>query len=66
MATVKEYLDSLREGKLVGTKCKKCGNVTIPLKPICPKCGSSDVEEFEPKGEGVIRSFTIYNDLCST
>ncbi len=59
MVTVKEYVDSLKDGKLMGTKCKKCGNVTIPLKPICPKCGSFDVEEFETKGEGIIKSFTV-------
>jgi len=57
--TVQNYIDSLKNGKILGSKCKKCGNTMIPLKPVCSKCGSFDVEEFETKGKGIIRSFTI-------
>jgi len=57
--TVQNYIDSLKNGKILGSKCKKCGNRMIPLKPVCSKCGSFDVEEFETKGKGIIRSFTI-------
>jgi len=57
--TVKNYLDGLEKTKMLGSRCKKCGALMIPLKPICNKCGSFDLEEIESKGEGVIRSFTI-------
>lgn len=58
---IKHYLDGLKEGKILGTKCKNCGKVMTPQKPVCEKCGSTDLEEIEFKGEGTIRSFTIIN-----
>ncbi|HBY57131.1 MAG TPA: nucleic acid-binding protein [Candidatus Atribacteria bacterium] len=59
MLTVQNYVNGLKDNKILGTKCKNCGNIMIPLKPVCSKCGSFDVEEFETKGKGVIRSFTV-------
>ena len=59
MLTVQNYIKGLKSGKILGSKCKKCGNIMIPLKPVCSKCGSFDVEEFETKGKGIIRSFTV-------
>ena len=59
MLTIKDYTDGLKEDKILGSKCNRCGQLMIPLKSICPKCGSFDVEEFETTGNGVIRIFTI-------
>ncbi|NIA10915.1 MAG: hypothetical protein GWP10_14605 [Nitrospiraceae bacterium] len=59
MLTIRDYINGLKNGNIIGTKCKKCGNITIPLKPVCPKCGSFDMEEFETAGKGVLRSFTV-------
>lgn len=59
MLTVQNYINGLKSGKILGSKCKKCGKLMFPLKPICSKCGSFDVEEFETTGKGVIRSFTV-------
>ena len=61
MLTVKHYLDGLKNGKILGSKCKRCGAVMLPQKPVCGKCGSTDLEEIESKGEGTIRSFTVIN-----
>ena len=57
--TVQDYINGLNSGKILGSKCKKCSELMIPLKPVCSKCGSFDVEEFETTGKGVIRSFTV-------
>ena len=59
MLTIQSYLNGLKNGKILGSKCKKCSQLMIPLKPVCSKCGSFDVEEFEITGKGVIRSFTV-------
>ena len=56
---IKHYLNGLEKGEIIGSRCKKCGALSIPLKPICAKCGSFDLEEIESKGEGVLRSFTV-------
>lgn len=56
---IKHYLDRLEKGEIIGSKCKKCGTLSIPLKPVCAKCGNFDLEEIESKGEGDLRSFTV-------
>ena len=56
---IKDYLDGLKNNKIVGTICKKCGNIMFPLKPVCSNCGSFDVEKIESRGKGVIRNFTV-------
>lgn len=57
--TIKTYLDGLKNGKILGSECKKCGTVYFPLRPICPYCGSTDLDIIESKGEGILKSFTI-------
>ena len=59
MLAVQNYINGLKSGKILGSKCKKCGKLMFPLKPICTKCGSFDVEEFETTGKGTLRSFTV-------
>ena len=59
MLTIQNYINGLKEGKILGSKCKNCGHLMIPLKPVCSNCGSFDTEELETKGEGIIKSFTI-------
>lgn len=59
MLTVQHYINGLKRGKILGSKCKKCSELMISLKPVCSKCGSFDVEEFKTTGKGVIRSFTV-------
>ena len=56
---ITHYLDRLEKGKIIGSKCKKCGTLSIPLKPVCAECGNSDLKEIESKGEGDLRSFTV-------
>lgn len=56
---VQDYLNGLINGKIIGSKCKRCGNLMIPLKPICSSCGSLDVEKFESTGKGRIQAFTV-------
>jgi len=56
---IKDYLDGLKNNRIVGTICKKCGNIMFPLKPVCSYCGSFDVKKVESKGKGVIRNFTV-------
>lgn len=59
LLTIKHYLDGLEKGEIIGSRCKKCGALSIPLKPVCARCGSFDLEEIQSKGEGVLRSFTV-------
>ena len=47
------------EKKVMASKCKKCGAVELPPRPICTKCNSQEIEWAELKGKGKIVSFTV-------
>jgi len=52
------YKQFLNEEKLMGSKCKKCGSLFLPPRPICIKCYSLDMEWVEMKGTGKLIAFT--------
>lgn len=59
--TFKDYSKALTKGKLLGLKCKGCGNITIPPKMTCQECGGTDLEIVEVKKQGKIVTFTNVN-----
>ncbi len=56
--TVQSYLDYINEKKLMGTKCKDCGNIDVPPRGICSKCYKFNVEWHEVEGKGKIATFS--------
>lgn len=48
----------LNEEKLMGTKCRGCGTLHLPPRPICTECGSREMEWVEMKGKGKLFAFT--------
>lgn len=48
----------LNENKLMGSKCKKCGTLYSPPRPICLSCRSDEMEWVELKGKGKLLTFT--------
>ena len=52
------YEQSLGEWKIMGTKCKKCGALALPPRPICVSCYSREMEWIEFKGTGKLAAFT--------
>ncbi len=58
---VTEFVDHLKEGKLEGTRCKKCDKVYFPPKADCADCNSSEVEWLEFSGNGTLQTYTIIN-----
>lgn len=57
--TIKNYFDYLAEGKLMGSKCKSCGEMFVPPKKICNKCLASDMEWIEFSGKGKLATFSL-------
>ncbi len=57
-ASVKSFYDFLKEKKIMGTKCKDCGEVYLPPRPLCPKCIDSEMEWVELEGKGKLEAFT--------
>lgn len=52
------FFQNIREGKLMAVKCKKCGRLALPPRPVCPDCGGQDFDWVELSGKGKIATFT--------
>jgi len=44
-------------------KCVNCGQVMYPHHLRCLNCKGREFEEIEPKGKGVLKTYTIVNEL---
>jgi uncharacterized OB-fold protein len=53
-----KFWESLKEGKVYATKCKKCGKVHFPPSADCPECLSSEMDWIELSSEAEIETFT--------
>jgi uncharacterized OB-fold protein len=52
------YEQFLKEEKIMGAKCKKCGALALPPRPICTSCLGSDMEWVQFRGVGKLVAFT--------
>lgn len=52
------FIGNLEQGKITGTKCKKCGLTFFPPRADCYQCFSSDMEWFEVSGTGKLRAYS--------
>ncbi len=55
---VKKWYDFLNEGKLMGTRCKRCGTYEFPPLPVCNCCTGTEMEWVELSGKGKMVSFS--------
>jgi hypothetical protein len=55
---ISEFVQGLKEGRLLGTQCKRCGAKYLPPRAHC-KCGSDEVEWFEASKTGRLLSYTL-------
>jgi len=56
---VHQFVDYLAEGKIMATRCRKCGAEHYPPAADCAKCMSSDNEWFELSGGGKLVTYTM-------
>ena len=57
--TIEGFYKLLSEGKLMGARCRSCGRLLVPPRPVCPSCYGTEMEWVELKGEGTVESFTV-------
>ena len=55
------YLRALAEGRLVGQRCRVCGQVYVPPRGACPADGVPMADEVELPDTGTVTSFCIVN-----
>lgn len=56
--TIQNYLEFIQNKKLMGARCKNCGELYIPVRMLCTKCNSANMEWTEMSGEGELAAFT--------
>ncbi len=57
--TIESFYGFLKEGIIMGAICTKCGQLSLPPKPMCPKCFSKDLKWGEIKKEGKLLTYSI-------
>lgn len=55
---VAEFAQHLKDGRLMGSRCKKCGATSFPPRADCSVCMSGDFEFFEISGKAKLNTFT--------
>ena len=55
---VTDFAQYLKDGRFMGSKCKKCGATSFPPRADCEACMSGDFEFFEMTGKAKLHTFT--------
>ena len=56
---VSKFWEGVNNEELKGGKCDSCGNLMLPARMICPKCGSTELVNTSYKGTGVVKTKTV-------
>lgn len=55
---LEEYVQSLKQRKILGSVCPGCGKVIVPLRNICGRCHTKMSKRLVVSNKGSITSFT--------
>ncbi len=55
---VSDFAGYLKDGHLMGSKCKSCGTTSFPPRADCESCMSGDFEFFEVTGKARLHTYT--------
>ncbi|RLG49748.1 MAG: hypothetical protein DRN96_09090 [Thermoproteota archaeon] len=58
ISRIEKFWQGLKEGKVLATRCRKCGKMFFPPVADCSECYSQDMEWVELSGEGELETFT--------
>lgn len=57
--TIEQFYKNMLQGKFTSGKCKKCGKIHLPPRPLCDNCFSTDFEWVELPKNGKLLTYTI-------
>ncbi len=57
--TIEQFYKFMNEGKVMGAKCRNCGKIMLPPRPICTQCYSENLEWIEIGKRGKLLTYTI-------
>lgn len=52
-------LDDLERVRLMGSRCRDCGETTLGTNRVCPNCGKSGPEPLSLSRRGVLWTYTV-------
>jgi uncharacterized OB-fold protein len=55
---VADFAVHLKDGRMMGSKCKSCGFQTFPPRADCPQCMSPEFEFVEYSGRGTVYTYS--------
>lgn len=61
MISREQFVTTVKNGKVLAYKCKKCGSMQLATTVFCSKCSSHDLEVVEVEGKGKIVTYAIQN-----
>jgi uncharacterized OB-fold protein len=53
------FWDAATQRRLVAQRCGSCKRLRHPPRPMCPSCGSIDVDVVELTGHGAVYSYSV-------
>ena len=59
LSAKQEFIDSIKSGKVLARKCKKCGDLHLATVYFCQNCGNKEFENAFLEGIGSIATYTI-------
>jgi len=59
LSAKQEFIDSVKSGKVLARKCKKCGELHLATVYFCQNCGNKEFENAFLEGKGAIATYTI-------
>jgi hypothetical protein len=57
----RHFWEGTRSGELRLQRCRACGHVRFPPRPVCPSCASRDFEVFAARGRARLYSYVIHH-----
>jgi len=57
--TIEQFYKNISQKKLMGGKCRKCGKIHLPPRPLCDKCLSTEFEWIEMPKTGKLLTYTV-------
>jgi hypothetical protein len=57
--TIEQFCKHAGQGKMLGGKCRKCGRIQFPPRPLCDNCLSKDFKWVEIPSKGKLLTYTI-------
>jgi len=57
--TIEQFYKNINQGKLLAGKCKKCGKIHLPPRPVCDDCYSKEFDWTAVPTKGKLLTYTV-------